>query len=167
MPDTSKGKVFEEFVYERLIIPDDWINLTPFELKSKPSKNGQIYTHKEFPAQFEAHFNFKTKSIWSKDIKPDFVFYHPTLQKVVILEVKKQEQRGSVDEKLQTGGKKLKRLRKLFWAVLQIPPENISYSYLLKQEDFDKKEYHDTFEDIHEDGCEYYFVNENFSFEIK
>lgn len=167
MPSTGAGHVFEEYVYEKLIIPEGWINLTPYELKSKPSRNGQIYTHKEFPTQFEKYFNFNTKTVWSKNIKPDFVFYNPELKKVVALEVKKQEQSGSVDEKLQTGGKKLKRLRKLFNIALQIPYENISYSYLLKREDFDKKEYQDTFDDILEDGCKYYFVDENFSFEIQ
>jgi hypothetical protein len=167
MPNTSAGKIFEEFVYERLIIPQGWINLTPYEEKRVPSQSGQRYTHKEFPAQFEARFKFKTKTVWSKNIKPDFVFYHPELKKVVSFEVKKQEQNGSVDEKLQTGGKKLKRLQKLFGIALQIPPENISYSYLLKQSDFDLPEYRDTFEDIHEDGCEYYFVDDDFSLEIK
>ena len=167
MPDTTKGKLFEEVVYEKLIIPKDWINLTPFELKDKPTKSGQIYTHKQFTSQFMEHYHFDTKQVWSKDIEPDFVFYNPTTKKVISLEVKKQSTKGSVDEKLQTGGKKLKRLRKLFYTALQVPPENVSYSYLLNKEDFDRNEYKDTFEDILEDGCKYYFVDDNFTFEIK
>lgn len=166
MPNTSKGKLFEEIVYEKLIIPKGWINLTPFELKDKPTQTGQIYTHKQFTSQFIEHYNFDPKQVWSKNIEPDFVFYNPDLNKVVALEVKKQNTKGSVDEKLQTGGKKLKRLRKLFNTALQTPFENISYSYLLKKDDFDKEEYRDTFEDIREDGCEYYFVDDNFTFEI-
>jgi len=166
MPNTSKGKLFEEEVYEKLIIPKDWINLTPYILLKTPKASGQKYTHKQFTGQFKEKFNFDTKKVWSKNIEPDFVFFHPTLKKVVALEVKSQGTGGSVDEKLQTGGKKLKRLRKLFGIALQIPSENISYSYLLKRNDFDNEQYKDTFEDIHEDGCEYYFVDDNFTFEI-
>ena len=167
MPKTTKGKLYEEYVYERLIIPEEWMNLTPYVLKKHPSKSGQRYTHKEFPSQFKERFHFDPAKVWTRKIKPDFVFYNPVLKKVVALEVKSQHEDGSVDEKLQTGGKKLKRLRKLFGLVLQIPAENISYSYLLQESFFNKTEYGDIFDDIHEDGCEYYFINDDFSFEIK
>lgn len=167
MPDTSSGKRFEEFTYERLIIPEGWINLTPYELKSVPTEKGQRYTHRKFPSQFNKYFGFKTETILSKNIEPDFVFYHPKSNRVVALEVKSQDSDGSVDEKLQTGGKKLWRLQKLFAKATNMPPENVSYSYLLKEKDFNKPEYADTFYDIHMDKCEYYFVNDDFHFEIK
>lgn len=167
MPNTSKGKLFEEEVYEKLIIPEGWINLTPYILLKVPKPSGQRYQHKQFTSQFKERFNFNPAQVWSKNIEPDFVFYNPVLKRVVALEVKMQGSNGSVDEKLQTGGKKLKRLRKLFKVALQIPPENISYSYLLKRNDFDNPSYTDTFDDIHEDGCEYYFVDDNFTFTIK
>lgn len=167
MPNTTQGKLFEEFVYERLIFSEDWLNLTPYELKKSPTASGQRYTHKKFPAQFKITFNFDTKQVWSKDIEPDFVFFNSALKKVVVLEVKTQGAKGSVDEKLQTGGKKLKRLRKLFNVALQVPFENVSYSYLLKKEDFDKPEYKDSFDDIYEDGCKFYFVDDDFKFKIE
>ena len=166
MPNTSGGTLFEEFVFERLIIPEGWINITPYVLLKTPKPSGQKYTHRQFTSQFKIKYKFDTRKVWSKNIEPDFVFYHPILNKVVALEVKSQGSGGSVDEKLQTGGKKLKRLRKLFGIALQIPPENVSYSYLLKRSDFDNDEYADTFEDIHDDGCEYYFVDDSFSFDI-
>jgi hypothetical protein len=166
MPNTSAGKIFEEEIYEKLSIPNDWINLTPYIPLASPKSSGQKYTHKLFSSQFKEKFNLDTTTILSKKIEPDFVFYNPALKKVVVLEAKMQGSNGSVDEKLQTGGKKLKRLRKLFSAAAQVPPENISYSYLLKRQDFDKPQYRDTFEDIHEDGCEYYFVDEDFSLKI-
>ena len=167
MPNTFKGKLFEEEVYQKLIIPEGWINLTPYVLLKTPKPSGQKYRHQQFTTQFKERFNFDTNQVWSKNIEPDFVFYNPNLKQVIALEVKMQGTSGSVDEKLQTGGKKLKRLRKLFQVALQIPPENISYSYLLKRSDFDNPIYADTFDDIHEDGCEYYFVDDNFTFEIK
>lgn len=166
MPNTTSGTLFEEFVYERLIVSDDWINLTPFELRSTPSASGQRYYHREFPARFQKYFGFSTATVWSKNIEPDFVFYNPKLNKVIALEVKTQNSKGSVDEKLQTGGKKLKRLQKLFAKATNMPPENVSYSYLLKDQDFNKPDYADTFDDIHEDNCEYYFVTDDFHFEI-
>ena len=167
MPNTYKGKLFEEEVYSKLIIPSGWINLTPYDANGEKDKTKPQYTHREFCSQFKQKFKFDPLQVWSKKINPDFVFYHPQLKKVVVLEAKCQTDKGSVDEKLQTSTYKRKQLAKLFFIALQIPPENVSYSYCLKKADFDKSEYKDTFDDIHDNGNEYYFVDDDFSFEIK
>ena len=167
MPNTNKGKLFEELVYSKIIIPKGWINLTPYDPNGETDITKPQYIHRKFCSQFKNRFSFEPLTVWSKEINPDFVFYNPELKKVVSLEAKCQTDKGSVDEKLQTSGFKIKQLRKLFFTALQIPPENVSYSYALKKEDFDKKEYKDTFDDIHDNGNEYYFVDENFVFEVK
>lgn len=167
MPNTNKGALFEEYVYSKLTIPGSWTNLTPYEVNGNTDPSKPKYTHRQFCSQFKNKFDFDPLVVWSKKINPDFVFYNPVLQKVVVLEAKCQTDKGSVDEKLQTSGFKIKQLRKLFGAALQVPAENISYSYLLKQEDFDKPEYKDTFDDIHDNGNEYYFVNDTFSFAVE
>lgn len=167
MPNTDRGRIFEEEIYEKTSISNDWINLTPYDLKKDwTGELGKKYTHKQFCSQFKLQFKFNPLKVWSKELQPDFVFYNPTTKTVKVFEAKTQNEKGSVDEKLQTGGKKLKRLRKLFGEALQVDPKNISYTYLLKKEDFDKPAYRDTFEDIHEDECDYCFVDDNFSLKI-
>ena len=166
MPNTSKGALFEEEVYHKLKVADHWLNLTPYEPKYKPAPGEQQYTHKQFTSQFKHRFNFNPAIVWSKLIEPDFLFFDKEKNIVMIFEAKCQTEKGSVDEKLQTGGKKLKRFRKLFKFFFETLPENVFYIYLLKKTDFDKPAYKDTFDDIHEDECEYYFVDKDFTLSI-
>jgi len=92
------------------------------------------------------------KNILSKKLLPDDAIYVIRNNTIFIIEVKYQEVAGSVDEKLQTCGFKLKQYRKLF-APLN---HNVEYVYILNDW-FRKPEYRDTLNYIIEMNCKYYF----------
>ena len=71
-----------------------------------------------------------------------------------ILEVKHQEVRGSVDEKLQTCDFKKKQYQRLL-AQLNM---NVEYIYIL-DDWFRKPKYKDVLDYIISVGCQYYFSN--------
>ena len=166
MPHTENGKVFEEFVYERINYDkDEWINLTPYELLDKPRPSGQRYSHTEFTANFKKVFKKDPLSVLSKKINPDLVFYNPKLKKVIVIEDKIQTSDGSVDEKIQTPAAKIYILKKLFKL---IDCNNVSYYYMLDNNSYNKQKYKDTYEYLDTiENCKYFFVNDDFFFEIK
>jgi hypothetical protein len=90
--------------------------------------------------------------ILSKQLLPDDAIYVIHNNTVFIIEVKYQEVSGSVDEKLQTCGFKLKQYRRLF-APLN---HNVEYIYILNDW-FRKTEYRDTLDYIISMNCKYYF----------
>jgi hypothetical protein len=92
------------------------------------------------------------RSILSKQLLPDDAIYVIHNNTVFIIEVKYQEVAGSVDEKLQTCGFKLKQYRRLF-APLN---HNVEYIYILNDW-FRKTEYRDTLDYIISMNCRYYF----------
>ena len=91
-------------------------------------------------------------NILSKQLLPDDVIYVIHNNTVFILEVKYQEVSGSVDEKLQTCGFKLRQYKKLF-APLN---HNVEYIYILNDWFKDPK-YKDTLNYIIDMNCRYYF----------
>lgn len=91
-------------------------------------------------------------NILSKKLLPDDAIYVIHENTVFIIEIKYQEVSGSVDEKLQTCGFKLKQYRRLF-APLN---HNVEYIYILNDWFRDPK-YKDTLDYIIEMNCKYYF----------
>ncbi len=92
------------------------------------------------------------RSILSKQLLPDDAIYVIYNNTVFIIEVKYQEVDGSVDEKLQTCGFKLKQYQRLF-APLN---HNVKYIYILNDW-FREDKYRDTLNYIIEMNCKYYF----------
>ena len=88
----------------------------------------------------------------SKRLLPDDAIYVIKENTLFIIEVKYQQVTGSVDEKLQTCGFKLKQYKKLFSELNY----EVEYIYVLSQW-FKKHEYTDTLEYIISEGCKYYF----------
>lgn len=88
----------------------------------------------------------------SKKLLPDNCIYCPEKNKVFIFEKKFQSSAGSVDEKLQTCGFKLRQFKKLFNGIT----DNVEYIYILNDW-FLRREYDDVKEYINDSGCRYYF----------
>jgi len=90
--------------------------------------------------------------VLSKKLLPDDAIYVIKENTVNIIEVKYQHVAGSVDEKLQTCGFKLRQYRKLF------APLNyeVEYIYILSDWFRDAK-YKDTLDYIIDMNCRYYF----------
>ncbi|EKD93536.1 MAG: hypothetical protein ACD_28C00128G0002 [uncultured bacterium] len=92
------------------------------------------------------------RKILSKRLEPDEALYVIVKNTLYILEMKFQHGPGSVDEKLQTCDFKKKHYQKLM-SQLNI---DVEYIYILS-EWFQRSEYRDTLNYIHEVGCHYYF----------
>lgn len=94
------------------------------------------------------------KNIVSKKLLPDNAFYSARHNVLHIIEVKYQERSGSVDEKIQTCGFKLRQYYKILSYF--IPNIKIKFSYILNDW-FKRKEYSDSLEYINENNCNFYF----------
>ncbi|MEK8019419.1 MAG: hypothetical protein VSS75_021310 [Candidatus Parabeggiatoa sp.] len=96
--------------------------------------------------------NVDWKKILSKKLLPDDAVYIIKENTVFILEIKFQQVPGSVDEKLQTCGFKLRQYKRLF------SPLNyeVEFIYILNNWFKDDK-YKDTLDYIIEMNCKYYF----------
>jgi hypothetical protein len=92
------------------------------------------------------------KNILSKKLLPDDAIYVINNNTVFIIEIKYQEVSGSVDEKLQTCGFKLKQYKRLF-APLN---HDVEYIYILNDW-FRNPKYQDTLDYIISMNCKYYF----------
>ena len=92
------------------------------------------------------------KKYLSKKLLPDDAIYVIKENTLFIIEVKYQQVTGSVDEKLQTCGFKLRQYKKLFSELNY----EVEYIYVLSKW-FKKPEYTDTLEYIINEGCKYYF----------
>jgi len=92
------------------------------------------------------------KKILSKKLLPDDAIYVIKENTVFIIEIKYQEVSGSVDEKLQTCGFKLRQYKKLF------APLNYEVEYIYVLSDwFRNQKYKDTLDFIIDMNCKYYF----------
>jgi len=92
------------------------------------------------------------QDILSKRLLPDDAIYVIKENTVFILEIKYQEVAGSVDEKLQTCGFKLRQYKRLF------APLNYEVEFIYILNDwFNKPAYKDTLDYILEMKCKYYF----------
>jgi len=120
-----------------------------------------IYYHENLVAEsFKKHELYRYldslgvhwEKILSKKLLPDDAIYVIHNNTVFIIEVKYQEVAGSVDEKLQTCGFKLRQYKRLF-APLN---HNVEYIYILNNW-FRKDEYGDTLDYIISMNCRYYF----------
>ena len=96
--------------------------------------------------------DYKSIDYVSKELWPDNCFINVTNRKVVIIEVKYQETRGSVDEKLQTCDFKKKQYEKICSPL----GYDVEYIYILSDWFKDKK-YNDVKKYILNSGCKYYF----------
>ena len=96
--------------------------------------------------------NINWEKILSKKLLPDDAIYVIKENTIFIIEIKYQEVAGSVDEKLQTCGFKLRQYKKLF------APLNyeVEYIYILNDWFRDSK-YKDTLDFIIDMNCKYYF----------
>ena len=92
--------------------------------------------------------------VLSKKLLPDNAIFVIKNKTMFILEVKHQEVRGSVDEKLQTCDFKKKQYQRLL-AQLNM---NVEYIYIL-DDWFRKPKYKDVLDYIISVGCQYYFSN--------
>ena len=133
---TSAGRNLEEKVKDKIIIKNNnYFDLTHYEYDKKKKK----IVHKQFCSQF---FNYFKKKIpnngeFSK-LNPDNVFYNPDTNSLQCIEVKYQNDNGSVDEKIQTGIYKVWWLKRLFH-VYGKALSNISYTYMLADKIKEKK----------------------------
>lgn len=90
----------------------------------------------------------------SAKLLPDEAFVNHSTRTVYIIEKKSQDSDGSVDEKIQTCGFKLREYKKLF----NLVGYDVKYIYLLSDW-FKAHKYKDMLEYVNECDCEYYFEN--------
>jgi hypothetical protein len=102
--------------------------------------------------QFLADKNINYQDYISAKLKPDEALYITDSKRLHVIEKKFQTCSGSVDEKLQTCGFKLKQYSKLLKPI----GVRVTYSYVLS-EWFQQPRYRDVLEYIEECGCRYYF----------
>jgi hypothetical protein len=120
------------------------------EVFKNDKKVGQLCGKNKIYSHILKPMGIDWKSILSKRLLPDeAILVGKTLY---IIEKKFQQGAGSVDEKLQTCDFKKKQYTKLMAAV----GVNVEYIYVLNNW-FNKDEYRDVHEYIHEVGCKYYF----------
>lgn len=157
--DTTTGKKFED----RIHIGGDGIDLSQDNLR--------IYFEKNFPHLLFSlsYINSRKKDrekflngaevVVSRALKPDEAYFNPKLLTLKIYEKKTQNDNGSADEKLQTCAFKIVEYRKIA-KYLKVPPENVTYTYIL-DEWFKDPKYKDALEFIKmTDGCDYMFMEE-------
>jgi len=92
------------------------------------------------------------KKIVSTRLLPDEAVFSYSSNSLTVVEKKWQEVSGSVDEKLQTSGFKLRQYRNLFEPL----GANVKYIYLLNDW-FAHPRYRDVLEYIRESGADYHF----------
>lgn len=92
------------------------------------------------------------KDYVSKQLLPDEALYIYKKKSIFIIEKKFQKTAGSVDEKIQTCGFKLRQYKKLF-KPLGI---KVNYFYVLCNF-YDNPKYNDVLEYIEEEDCQYFF----------
>ncbi len=132
----------------------------PLNSKNKPMGYDIYYNGKKVAESFKKHELYRYletvginwRNILSKKLLPDDAIYVIKNNTVFIIEIKYQEVAGSVDEKLQTCGFKLKQFQRLF-APLN---HKVEYIYILNDW-FKKPEYKDTLDYILYMNCRYYF----------
>lgn len=119
------------------------------------SKNGELLG--ELAGKTRLYKFLEERDIsWEKRIsaqlRPDEAIYSITSKKLTIVEKKWQQVGGSVDEKLQTSGFKLRQYRKLVEGL----GIQVQYIYLLNDY-FTHPRYNDVLEYIRESGADYHF----------
>ena len=113
---------------------------------------GQIFKKGELYSQFLKPRGIDWHNCISSQLKPDNGIYVIINNTVYIIEVKTQNVKGSVDEKLQTCDFKKKQYQKLFF------PLNIEVQYIyILDEWFRQPKYKDVLDYIISVGCQYYF----------
>lgn len=113
---------------------------------------GQIFKKHELYSQFLKPRGIDWRKCISTKLLPDNGIYVIINNTVYIIEVKTQQSRGSVDEKLQTSDFKKKQYQKLFF------PLNIEVRFIYILDDwFRKPKYKDVLDYIISVGCQYYF----------
>jgi len=142
-------------------------NVKGYECKPKPLNSKKqtmgyniFYNNRLVAESFKKHELYRYletigidwKETLSKKLLPDDAIYVISNNTIFIIEVKYQEVTGSVDEKLQTCGFKLKQYQRLF-APLN---HKVEFIYILN-EWFKKPEYKDTLDYIIYMNCRYYF----------
>lgn len=135
---------------------EEALKVAGFEVeKFVVSKEGKILG--ELAGQDRLYNFLKARDVdWSKRIsrklKPDEALYSLKAKKLTIVEKKFQNVNGSVDEKLQTSGFKLKQYRRLVDGL----GIEVQYVYLLSDY-FANPRYQDVLEHIRESGADYHF----------
>lgn len=118
-------------------------------------KNNDIDLSKHNLYKFLKKNNINWNNIISKKLLPDEAYYNPVTKEFRIYEKKFQQVAGSVDEKPQTCGFKIRQFEKLGRA---FGAEKISYTYIFNSW-FKKPEYKDMLEYIDSiPGCNYIFM---------
>lgn len=118
----------------------------------KEEEVGHVFSHYELYSKFLKPRGIDWRNHISAQLLPDNGIYVIANNTAHIIEVKTQNGRGSVDEKLQTCDFKKKQYQKLFF------PLNIEVKYMYILDDwFKKPKYKDTLDYIISVGCQYYF----------
>jgi hypothetical protein len=127
----------------------------------KVSKNKVFYNEVEvailcgkgrFYTDFLDGFGIDWKRIITRRLMPDDAIYVPNIKRVTIIEKKYQQTEGSVDEKLQTSGFKLKQYKKL----VEGTSIEVKFIYVLNDW-FQNPRYQDVLDYIKEVNCDYFF----------
>jgi|LakMenE01Jun11ns_1017448.scaffolds.fasta_scaffold9675515_3 hypothetical protein len=106
----------------------------------------------KFYTDFLDGFGIDWKKIVTRRLIPDDAIYVPKIKRVTIIEKKYQQTDGSVDEKLQTSGFKLKQYRKL----VEGTSIEVKFIYVLNDW-FHNPRYKDVLDYIKEVKCDYFF----------
>jgi hypothetical protein len=142
--------------FEKETSLEDALRAAGFEVeKFIVSKEGKILG--ELAGQHRLYKFLESRDVdWSKRVssklRPDEALYSVKSNKLTVVEKKWQQVSGSVDEKLQTSGFKLRQYRKLVDGL----GIQVQYVYLLS-DFFAQPRYRDVLEYIKESGADYHF----------
>ncbi len=129
-----------------------WSQIDSDFLLENEIENYPKYSFYKWLKEIDPEINIK--EIVSKKLLPDNAFYSARHNILHIIEVKYQERSGSVDEKIQTCGFKLRQYNKIMSYF--IPDIKIKFSYILNDW-FQRNEYEDSLDYINESNCKFYF----------
>jgi len=155
--NTQTGIVFEDEVDLCSFLD---ANISGYHIESLPIGQGIFYKNELIATSYKKHELYRfleTRGVdWtkilSKKLLPDDAIYVIKENTVFILEIKFQQVAGSVDEKLQTCGFKLRQYKRLFSTLNY----EVEFIYILNDWFKDEK-YRDTLDYILEMNCRYYF----------
>jgi hypothetical protein len=150
---TKTGLEFEnrarlQFVFEK--IPGYAVD--DHEVFYRNKKVAELYSKNRLYSDLLDDRGIAWKDLISKKLLPDSALFVPEKSVLFIIELKFQQVAGSVDEKLQTCGFKIRQYKRL------MGPLGIKVEYVYVLNDwFKHPSYQDTLDYVHEEGCHYFF----------
>lgn len=162
---TTTGAMFEQLAEIKNTLAESGYTVkeNDNQIANVYDKNGDLvgYCFKKHQLYdfLNTNYGINWKEKISGKLLPDNCFFNVKTGELFVIECKYQSGGGSVDEKPQTCGFKLRQFKKL----CENTDINVSYSYIFNDWYHDKK-YTDMLDYIKETGCHYFFNNISVNF---